>query len=257
MDEVVRELSEKDSTHRVHLVKHPKHGEIVKKTFFDPVTFKREIEAVKAIDRTMRPVVYKIDVRRRCLYMSYQPLEEAFDCANKDLAAAALMKQLHHTTRRYGAVYDPGTGEHFTTWKDYLAHAFRKPVESLRDWIAVGERLEEKLAQLKDSPYTPLAYIHGDFRFANIGERNGRLLLFDFDRSMIGDPYWDVAQYAFESARCKSRFYEAYGVEDVAKADAHVWFVALQKAAKLAKSDRTDSNGFAKCMGVLKNGGKA
>lgn len=247
--ETIKDLSGPYSNNEVYLFHSKKHGEIVKKVFNKYTHFKRSIEAFKTIDRSLHPAILKIDMRRITVYMSYAPIQTVPE--NVDQCAADLMKRLHSSTRRFKAPNDPGTGEAFPFWKDYLKKYGAQWLETLKDVKDYSERFKELMGALKNSARTPTTYIHKDIRFENIGERKGTYILFDFEHAMWGDPYWDVARYVVESAQSKDGFYALYGVEDKARADIYTWMFALSFAAYLVRHDQTDNEKFEKCLAML------
>ncbi|HET7577879.1 MAG TPA: phosphotransferase [Bacillales bacterium] len=248
--EVIRDLSSPHSTNRVYLIRNQRHGDLIKKEFGSHSCFKRVVEAMKAIDRSLHPAIYKIDMRRRHIFMSYNPIKTKPE--SMDACAANLMKKLHETTKRYSGVRDPGTGRVFSTWKDYLKEKGTDAVETLKKVKDYGKAFEERLATLQDSPFSPVSFIHRDIRPEHIGERRGNYILLDFDLAMVGDPYWDVAQYAFQSAESKETFYKSYEVENTEKADSYIWLFALDFAAHLMKHYGTGNHQeLEKCLDVL------
>jgi thiamine kinase-like enzyme len=243
--EVVKDLSSPHTKNRVYLYESKKHGLIVKKEFFKAVHFKREVEAMTAVNRALHPAVYKIDMKRKHLYLSYHPLST--EPESRDECAAKLMKHLHESTKQYGGVRDPGTGQAFTSWKEYLKQKVFASLEVLQAAGDFGDQFYQKWNDLRDSPFSAVSYIHRDVRFENIGERNGQYLLMDFEHAIIGDPYWDVARYALESAQSKRDLYQAYGVDDPEKADAYIRFFALEYAAYFVKRGQTDLPLYKRC----------
>ncbi|HEU5141377.1 MAG TPA: phosphotransferase, partial [Bacillales bacterium] len=247
--EIIQDLSSPHTANRVFLFHSKRHGKIIKKEFGQVSHFKRAVEAMKVVDRSLHPAVYKMDMRRRCLYISYHPRETEPD--SMDACAANLMKELHTSTRRYGGVSDPGTGQVYSSWKDYIRKRGSAAVESLMAKGDYRDSFEAQMDRLEDSPFAPVSYIHRDVRPDNIGERKGRYLLLDFEHAMVGDPYWDVARYAFESAQSKEDFYKLYGMDDQERADIYVWLFALDYAAYFVRHNQADSPIFEKCLAFL------
>lgn len=249
--EIIKDLSSPYTNNRVFLFNSEKHGIIIRKEFDQVTHFKRAVEAFKIVDRSLHPAIYKIDMRRRHLYMSYNPIQTPPE--SMDACVAELMKKLHTSTKRYGGVRDPGTGQVFSSWKDYLQQKSLKNLEALKCIEDYSQLYEKLISTLKDSPFSPVSCIHRDIRPENIGERKGNYILLDFELAIIGDPYWDVARYVVQTAQSKENFYEMYGIDNVMKADAHVWLLALDFAAYLVRHKLAESKEFETCLAVLKD----
>ncbi|HEX7064793.1 MAG TPA: phosphotransferase [Bacillales bacterium] len=247
--DIIQDLSSPHTANRVFLFQSKRHGKIIKKEFGQSSHFKRAVEALKVVNRSLHPAVYKIDMRRQCLYMSYNP--RITEPESMDACAADLMKQLHTSTTRYGGVSDPGTGQVFSSWKEYFRKRGSAAVESLKGAGDFKNSFEARMEKLKEAPFAPVSYIHRDVRPDNIGERNGRYLLLDFEHAMVGDPYWDVARYVFESAESKEQFFRLYGIEDKVRADIYVWLFALDYASFFIRRKQTDNPAFDKCLAFL------
>lgn len=246
---MIKDLSGPYSDNKVYLFQSKKHGEIIKKVFDKHAHFKRSVEALKTLDRSLHPAILKIDMKRLTVYMSYDPIQTVPE--NVDQCAADLMKRLHTSTQRYKAPNDPGTGEAFPFWKDYLKKYGAEWLQALKGIKDYSDRFHECMGSLKNSPSIPTSYIHKDFRYENIGERKGSYILFDYEHAVWGDPYWDVARYVVESARSKNALYALYGVEDEDRADIYTWMFALSFAAYLVRHDRTDNEKFEKYLTLL------
>jgi thiamine kinase-like enzyme len=247
--EIIKDLSSPYTNNRVFLFDSEKHGKIIRKEYDQSIHFRRVIEAFKVVDRSLHPAIYKIDMRRQHVYMSYNPIQAPPD--SMDACAVDLMKKLHTSTRRYGGVRDPGTGQVFSSWKNYLQQKGEKNLEALKSIGDYSQPYERLMTELKDSPFSPVSYIHCDIRPFNIGERDGHYILLGFEQAMIGDPYWDVARYVVQEAQAKESFYKIYGIEDVTRANIHVWLFALDFAAYLVRHRSVESKEFEKCLAVL------
>lgn len=247
--EIIEDLSSSHTKNRVYLFRSGRHGDIIKKEFADGIHFKRALEALKIVGRTLHPAIYKIDMRRRHLYMSHDPVRNIPE--SWDACVSELMKTLHTSTKRYNGVSDPGTGEAFSTWKDFLRKRGRDAVETLSTVKNFRGVFESWMEKVEDSPFAPVSYIHCDIRRENIGERNGRYILLDYEHAKIGDPYWDVARYVLESAESKPAFYEMYGVKNPEKADVFIKLMALDDAAYFIRHGQTDNTEYKNCLEVL------
>lgn len=247
--EIIKDLSSPYTRNEVYLFDSKKHGPIIKKVIAKPSHFKRAIEAFKTIDRSLHPAILKIDMKQRILYLSYNPIQTAPE--NIDQCAADLMKRLHTSTKRFSAPNDPGTGEAYPFWKDYLKKYGAEWLETLKDVKDYSERFHERITSLKNSAKTPTTYIHRDIRYEKIGEHKGSYMLFGFEHAVWGDPYWDVARYVVESAQSKDEFYALYGVEDEVRANIYVWMFALALAADFVSNRRTDDERFEKYLALL------
>lgn len=245
--QIIRELSNARDANRVYLYRSKRHGDIIKKEFADGIQFKRELEALKKIDRSLHPALYKIDMRRKHLYLSFDPIETAPD--SWDACVAELMNHLHTSTRRYSGPQDPGTGEAFTVWKDFLQKRGGNAVEVLRDFKDYGDAFRKWMYEVEDSPFAPVSYIHCNVTRNNIGQRNDGYILLNLEHALLGDPYWDVACYVLEEAQSKDEFYQRYGVENPEKAGVFLKLRALERAAYYFRQRQAEK--FEQCLVAL------
>lgn len=249
--EVVKALSQHTKQSETFLFASKKHGHIIKKVCHEHMTFKRVVEAMKAIDRSLHPAVLKIDMRRQVIYMSYQPLTTPLE--DKHRTAAELLKQLHDATRRYKVVSDPGTGEVYPFWKEYLKKHVPAWLDQLDAEDDIRDVSNQLIKQLPASGAHPVAYIHGQMSSNHIGERKGSPVFLHFDRAIWGDPYWDIAGYIVEEEINPEWFYQCYDVEDKTRIKHYIWLYTLQKAADLYRENRTDGTNYVKLLNYLKN----
>lgn len=247
--EVIQALNGDDTGNHVYLFQSKRHGMIIKKEFGTQTHFRRAVEALKAIDRSIHPAVVKIDMRQRHLYTSYDPMKTP--PASMDDCMADLLKRLHTSTKRYGVASDPGTGRVFSSWKDYLEKEGARWLDTVSNVKDFSKGFEERIHTLSGSAFSPVSYIHGNIGPNQIGERKGRYILFGFGHAIVGDPYWDVATYALLSAQSEETFYDRYGVEDRELIEQYVWFSALRRTAHFITQGRTNHADFERCMAIL------
>lgn len=247
--EILKSLSDPHSSNQAYLFDSERHGLIVKKQFSRLSNFKRAVEAFKAIDRSLHPSIYKIDMKHRILYMSYDPIEQHPE--SLDQCVAELLKRLHESTIKYAGVSDPGTGERYSSWKAFMKKKGEWAVQLLGSFHDYGDIYEKWINRLDASAFEPVSYIHGSISQEQIGQRKGNYLLLGFDNAILGDPYWDVACYALEYANAKEVFFNQYGVKDREKVDALLHLAALNRAAFFYQQEWTEAESFHKYLSLL------
>lgn len=247
--EILKSLSDTNSTNKVDLFQSKRHGRIVKKQFRNFSRFKRTIEAYKSVDRSLHPSIYKIDMKHQNIYMSYHPIEQQPESMDKTMAE--LLKKLHESTVKYTGVMDPGTGEQYVNWKSFMKKKSQAGVEILRPLHDYERYYETWTSLLKESSFEPVSYIHGAVRPKHIGQRKDHYLLFGFDHAIMGDPYWDIACYALEYAKSKEMFYNSYGIKDREKVDVLLHLAALDRAAFYYQQGSIQTASFNKCLSLL------
>ncbi|HET7656729.1 MAG TPA: hypothetical protein VFK37_00425, partial [Bacillales bacterium] len=189
--EILKDLSTSHSFNQVHLFQAKPHGKIVRKQYGSLSAFKRAVEAFKFVDRSLHPSIYKIDMKHSTIYMSYDPVEQ--QPKSTDECIANLLKKLHSSTLKYSGVWDPGTGQRYANWKEFLQLKGEKAVQTLGELADYSVYYEKWINAVEESAYSPVSYIHCSISPEHIGQRKGDYILLDFEHAILGDPYWDVA----------------------------------------------------------------
>lgn len=115
-----------------------------------------------------------------------------------------LLRDFHESTKRYGEVYELGSKKKYINWKEYLQERFS-------EWETTGKiyfktDISKQVNILKkyigNLEAEKVSLVHRDVRWDNVGERQGRYVLFDFELAMWGNPIWDYARllYGAENA---------------------------------------------------------
>lgn len=247
----LKTLSAANEENTVQLFHDPKKGKVVLKKLSRNSSLKREVAAYKKIPRKLRPALYKINDRCCTLTLSYHP-PFPLD-ADQDLLAGRFLKQLHESTRTFYGVFDPGTGQTAPSWKHFL----KIQGES---WLKLLQKAGESriaffnlLERVNEEPFAPLSLITCDPDPVHLGRRSNHTVWFDFDRSLIGNPLWDVSGYALLYARSETRFLKAYGaLEERESIERLKPLFAMQEAAReIQKNNGKSSKKLRTCLAAI------
>ena len=230
---LVRDLSSPWTGNRVELLEKETGERVVRKTYASFSHFARELEAYRVVDESLRPQLLSQSEAERMLEFSYEA--NITHSVDLDARTVRLMRKLHDQTRRTGTCGLLAGDRTYETWLAYLEEQaaewvhrllpiadYRRLYRKLIDWVAVLKPL-------------PVSLVHRDIRPENMAERDGQLLLIDFELAMWGDPYWDLARYVLQYPAAHAVALDAYGGQEQERLDAYVKLYALCFADYLYK----------------------
>ncbi len=192
-----KDVSSKFTNNKVRVLQN-----IVLKTFESLDKYKIEKSIYRLLDPSLCPkVLGELDEEKtllieKCNVPDERNLSNLID----------VMNRFHKSTLRNGMVFELGSEEKFKSWKEYLKKQFPGWQDSWKCFsnydISKQKILDRYINDLKDGP---VAIIHRDVRWDNIGEIDGRYVLFDFELAMWGNPIWDFARLLYESDKLEDK----------------------------------------------------
>ncbi|TKJ07555.1 hypothetical protein FC702_05205, partial [Bacillus cereus] len=192
-ENIIVDLSSEFTENKVYLCDSEEFGKTIKKIYKFKAGFYREVEAMNNVHEQLRPDIYYISEQEQVIYSSYNPMK----VFPKDpiTTLVALTKKLHESSSKIGRVIDPGERYTVDNWMEYLVKRGENWLIELNKYRNYNkifysqiEYLSKIYSQTLDSR---VCIIHRDIRMDNVGEKDGKYILFDYELAMWGDRYWD------------------------------------------------------------------
>lgn len=254
-EEVIKDLSSPWSGNKVKLIK-LNDEEIIKKTYKKNEGFVRELTSFKIIPDDMRPSLIKSNEKTKTIYMSFNPIK--YKPHNIDVIMGKLLKAMHDKTISNEKVFDPGKNIVKDDWYHYISTYgpdWIERIKPIKNYSILYESLLLQLEEYKESEFSRITIIHRDARFENIGQKNGKYILLDYELAIFGEPMFDVARYCMQSATSINLFLESYNLPKGMNKylDMFIKLYSLSFLNYLVKNKHFESEDFIKCLNSLTN----
>lgn len=197
-EKCIKELSSAFTDNRVYYCEHPIDGAYIKKVYTNRDKLDKELTGYQEIKEAYRPKLLKFSYETLSIYTSYNPLKHEVN----DQEVVDMLYDFHMYTLKVGHVYFPVDNHVYENWNTYIVSVSKAWSKHLSQYYVNIQAVLQTLIEAINipNPYdNRISYIHRDVRMANFGERDNKLILFDFELGIWGNPLWDVARYGYEN----------------------------------------------------------
>ncbi len=215
-EKIIKDLSSEFTDNKVYLCENKLYGKFIKKVYVNKDKYTKELIGYEEIDEAYRPQLFEYNQNELSIYTAFHPLERKIsDCEIVDLLYA-----FHMSTAKRGPVYFPAENKAYQNWIAYIECVSKAWINRLDQYyVNIIDVVQGLIQDIHTTNQYDgfISYIHRDVRSSNIGERNGKLILFDFELGIWGNPLWDIARYGYENLEnttLHKMFIEKYNIEE-------------------------------------------
>lgn len=193
LDMQMEDLSSPYTQNRITLIE----GQMIRKDFKKKDKYITEKEIYKSLSVDCIPKTFHFDDKSLSIYM--EKCDFVKEVNDKDLIH--LVEKFHLSTYSEHLVQEWNSNNSYSNWHLYLHEQTEKWIPRIEAYFSKCKELINSLLRVIPNKKRKVCLLHRDIRLANIGKIEGKLVLFDFELAMWGDPLWDYARICFERGK--------------------------------------------------------